>query len=684
MALCASIAAAATRQQQQQQQQVRDAAKLSPQPLPLLLPPRAAAAAGMVCAAGAFQRQQQGAGGSAAARADAASRLPVVTQQTDEEQLAEAIAECNFPGDLCGFSLFLFLLLLQLLQLLLLSLLLLLVNCLLQQPLFARSFAWATAASPCGYARLCRSGFLPVAEAFEFAASPAASKQCILLLPKLHVERTCLLLRSPAGGAPASKHLKRKSSNFLLSVDQAFDQVLAGCIRRHGESWLWLPVRQCLRALHRRTLRAAALRLQADSSSSSRGCPLAVSAPVEDGTRKRRQPQQQHQQEQEQQHQGQEQEQQQQQQEEGAEDVELHSFEVWAPLSALNELKLLPLKTQVGGAAAAAAAAAAASAAAREAAGGAAAAAAALGASARIGEAHAAHKDFCLVAGELGVSVGRVYTSLTGFTDADSAGSVQMAATRLLLRAAGFELLDLGMHLPYKESLGARPLPRAVFLKLFRRCRDKAAAPIQAILLRCCAAAAAAAAAPAPAAAASAALKQHTHRQQQQEQHQQQQEQHQQQPQQREKQQLQQQQQQQEERASCATQPLEGKARGSRGGTRALQAAATATATAAAETKSKLMSSSCSSGIPPGFIPCRELLQMLSSKAITAADFTPKGDRHGAAPFSSSSSSSSSSSASSASPFSPSASSSCASSSSSPFSPSSQKQRQSKAAQGDT
>lgn len=164
-------------------------------------------------------------------------------------------------------------------------------------------------------------------------------------------------------------------------------------------------------------------------------------------------------------------------------DVELHSFEVWVPLAALNAIKLLPLTPRRGesddsmeprGGEAAAAEAEVSK------------ALASFGVSPRIGEASAKYKDLCLVAGEIGVAIGSVYTSLTAFTDADSAGTAQLAATRLLLRKAGYELMDLGMHLPYKESLGAETLPRAVFLRLFRRLRDRNASSLDATMQECC------------------------------------------------------------------------------------------------------------------------------------------------------------------------------------------------------
>ena len=78
-----------------------------------------------------------------------------------------------------------------------------------------------------------------------------------------------------------------------------------------------------------------------------------------------------------------------------------------------------------------------------------------------------------LVGGELGYSVGGIYSSLTGYSDEESAGSVQLTALGCLLTRCGFEYWDLGMDLDYKRRLGAQLMPRDEFVANVKRTREE-------------------------------------------------------------------------------------------------------------------------------------------------------------------------------------------------------------------
>lgn len=78
-----------------------------------------------------------------------------------------------------------------------------------------------------------------------------------------------------------------------------------------------------------------------------------------------------------------------------------------------------------------------------------------------------------LAAGELGYTAGSIYTSLTGFSGEDSAGSIQLAALGKLLAQSGFTVWDLGMEMDYKSALGSRLVPRDDFVRTVHADREQ-------------------------------------------------------------------------------------------------------------------------------------------------------------------------------------------------------------------
>jgi len=83
----------------------------------------------------------------------------------------------------------------------------------------------------------------------------------------------------------------------------------------------------------------------------------------------------------------------------------------------------------------------------------------------------AVYREGELKAGEIGVVVGRVYTSYSGYYEEDNAGTVQMILMTRWLEKNAFAFLDLGMPLDYKTSLGAKDITPDRFVELFRGAR---------------------------------------------------------------------------------------------------------------------------------------------------------------------------------------------------------------------
>jgi Leu/Phe-tRNA-protein transferase len=83
----------------------------------------------------------------------------------------------------------------------------------------------------------------------------------------------------------------------------------------------------------------------------------------------------------------------------------------------------------------------------------------------------AVYREGYIRAGEIGVVIGRVYTSYSGYYEEDNAGTVQIILMTRWLEEKGFAFLDLGMPLDYKAALGAKDIFPDRFVELFRAAR---------------------------------------------------------------------------------------------------------------------------------------------------------------------------------------------------------------------
>jgi len=80
-----------------------------------------------------------------------------------------------------------------------------------------------------------------------------------------------------------------------------------------------------------------------------------------------------------------------------------------------------------------------------------------------------------LAAGEIGYTVGSIYSSCTGFAlkkEFPGSGTLQLCALGRLLRRCGFQLWDLGMEMDYKKELGGKVRPRASWIACVRKLRE--------------------------------------------------------------------------------------------------------------------------------------------------------------------------------------------------------------------
>lgn len=89
-----------------------------------------------------------------------------------------------------------------------------------------------------------------------------------------------------------------------------------------------------------------------------------------------------------------------------------------------------------------------------------------------------------LIAGEIGYTIGSVYTSLSGFSARHEPryadfGTLQIVLLAEALRENGFAFWNMGhTSQPYKLAVGAKPLPRAEFLERWIAVRDDTSATL--------------------------------------------------------------------------------------------------------------------------------------------------------------------------------------------------------------
>lgn len=208
------------------------------------------------------------------------------------------------------------------------------------------AYGWSLDFNPNFFCELAYEGFLSTGTQIS-----TRDDMLQILLPWIDPQRNSLDFHE----THVSHQVRKRAKLYTMTVDTAYDEVLLGCVRQHGEGWLYRGVRWMLRKLH------------------------------QDGYKG---PKQIH--------------------------VGAHSIELW-------------------------------------------------------------DSEGRLVAGDLGYTVGGVYTSMTGFRQehTQGAGEVQLILTAGLLHKMGYKWWDLGMVMDYKAKLGARVISRAAFIERLHKDRDE-------------------------------------------------------------------------------------------------------------------------------------------------------------------------------------------------------------------
>jgi len=111
-------------------------------------------------------------------------------------------------------------------------------------------FCYTSAFHPRLLSQLMAEGFLPIATSLNAPTndddddSGGTNTATYLILPKLHVERCVIRLQPPnSNDLHIAKSARKKAKRFTLTINQAFDAVIAGCRHQHGSHcWLYPPL----------------------------------------------------------------------------------------------------------------------------------------------------------------------------------------------------------------------------------------------------------------------------------------------------------------------------------------------------------------------------------------------------------------------------------------------------------
>uniref|UniRef100_A0A7S0HZ36 CUE domain-containing protein n=1 Tax=Hanusia phi TaxID=3032 RepID=A0A7S0HZ36_9CRYP len=103
-------------------------------------------------------------------------------------------------------------------------------------------YCWSTCFDADFLAALMYEGYLPMAEMTR--AGPAK----FILLPKMHHQRCILKFED----LHVRKKVRKRAARFDITCDAAFDAVVEGCLRQHGENWLHPPIINVLKEIFHR------------------------------------------------------------------------------------------------------------------------------------------------------------------------------------------------------------------------------------------------------------------------------------------------------------------------------------------------------------------------------------------------------------------------------------------------